>query len=207
MSGYVARPPRELLPGLIQWTVAWHRYPLESYAIRRKDGCVVIDPSEHPPRAIGPVDDYGVAHVILTNHYHERAAAIWQRRFTARVWAPAGDAAHLEATVPDEAYVDGAELPGGLRAIALGTISPGEHALFWPENRGVLFVGDALGTTSYWTHGERPLGAHPRARPPHALHRLLDERFTSLAVGHGEPILDTAHVALQAYLEGALRDG
>ena len=120
-----------------------------------------------------------------------------------RTHQPAGDVGELETLTPDHVYSSESDLPGGLQAIGLGGISAGEHALFTPENRGVLFVGDALGTTSYWTHGEGELGAHPRMRPPAPLRKLLDLNFTSIAVGHGEPILDQAKVALATYLEAA----
>ena len=200
MSGYTAGPPREILPGVYQWTVAWHRYTLESYLVDTDDGVVAIDPQDLSP--LGGVLSR-VRHVILTNHYHERAAAIWRHRFDAPVWAPAGDVGDLETLTPNHVYSAESELPGGLLAVGLGGISAGEHALFSSENRGVLFVGDALGTTSYWTHGEGELGAHPRLRPPEPLRNLLELNFTSLAVGHGEPILDQAKVALATYLESA----
>ena len=202
MGGYTAGPPREILPGVYQWTVAWHRYTLESYLVDTDDGVVAIDPQDLSPRALGGVLSR-VRHVILTNHYHERAAAIWRHRFDAPVWAPAGDVGDLETLTPNHVYSAESELPGGLLAVGLGGISAGEHALFSSENRGVLFVGDALGTTSYWTHGEGELGAHPRIRPPEPLRKLLELNFTSLAVGHGEPILDQAKVALATYLESA----
>ena len=203
MSGYAGSGPREILSGLTQWTVGWARYPLESYVIEQPSGCVVIDPSDYPPGSIGAIERYGVSHILLTNHYHERAAAIVRGRFGAEVWAPEGDTAELESGTPDHVYGAGTELPAGLQAIPLGTITQGEHALLWPENRGVLFVGDALGTISYWTHDEGRVGAHPRARPPDALMGLLDLPFTSLAVGHGEPILDVAKEALRRYLSEA----
>ena len=119
----------------------------------------------------------------------------------------AADVAELEAVTPDHLHDEATELPAGLRATALGGISAGEHALLWPRERGVLFVGDALGTTSYWIPEAGRLGTHPRLRPPQLLRRLLEVEFASLAVGHGEPILDTAKAELRAYLEQATRDG
>ena len=204
MSGYAGSGPREILPGLTHWSVGWQRYSLESYAIEQPSGCVLIDPSDYPPRSIGAIERFGVSHVVITNHWHERASAMMRGRFGAEVWAPEGDLAELESVTPDRVYGADTELPAGLQAIALGTITDGEHALLWPENRGVLLVGDALGTTSYWTHNEGQLGAHPRARPPHALKGLLELPFTSLTVGHGEPILDVAKEALRRYLSEAL---
>ncbi len=205
MSGHGPPAPREILPGLTQWTVAWSRFRMESYAIETPSGCIVIDPNDYPPRGIGAIERHGVSHVVITNQWHERASAALRGRFGAELWAPEGDVDELETGAPDHVFNDDTELPAELKAISLGRISVGEHALLWPENRGVLFVGDALGTTSYWTHGERPLGAHPQARPPHELKRLLDFPFTSLVVGHGEPVLDNAKETLRAYLDEATR--
>ena len=204
MTGYAGSGPREILPGLTHWSVGWHRYSLESYAIEQPSGCVLIDPSDYPPHCIGAIERHGVSHILITNHFHERASAMLRGRFGAEVWAPEGDVGELESVTPDHVYGADTELPAGLQAIALGTITPGEHAFLWPENRGVLIVGDALGTTSYWTHNEGQVGAHPRARPPHALLGLLELPFTSLAVAHGEPILDVAKEALRRYLNEAL---
>ncbi len=203
MSGYKARPVREVVAGVYQCSVAWPRYTLESYLIDRPEGAIAIDPQDISPRSLASARGNRIAHIILTNHYHERAAAILRARWDAQVWAPAADVRELEAVVPDHAYSEDTALPGNLRAVALGGITPGEHALLWPEERGVLFVGDALGTVSYWTHGESRLGAHPRMRPPRSLGRLLDLNFTSLAVGHGDPVLDTAKAELAEYLERA----
>ena len=200
MTGYTALPLRLILPGLYQWTVAWPRYPLESYLIETRDGCIAIDPQDAHPNVFGNSHS-NVRHVILTNHYHERAAAIWKHRYGATVWAPKDDLNDLETVTADEAYSQSSILPGGIKAVHLGGITEGEHALLWPENRGVLFVGDALGTTSYWTHGESELGAHPKFRPAGRLAKLLELDFTSLAVGHGEPMLDQAKIALAKYLE------
>lgn len=200
MTFYKALSPRAILPRLYQWTVAWPRYPLESYLLETSDGAIAIDPQDAHPGMFKDVQSC-VKHVFLTNHYHERAAAMWKHRFGATVWAPEGDVHELETMKPDEVYSQGMDLPGDLEAIALGGITAGEHALLWHDNRGVLFVGDALGTTSYWTHGERSVGAHPRIRPPTPLLALLDLQFTSLAVGHGEAILDQAKIAVERYLE------
>jgi len=206
MKGYPGSGPREILPGLTQWSVGWPRYTLESYAIELPSGCVLVDPSDYPPRGISAIERRGVSHIVITNHFHERAAATFRGRFDAELWAPADDAAQLETGAPDHTYGASTELPAGLEAVLLGEISHGEHALLWNENRGVLFVGDALGTMSYWTHGEGEIGAHPRARPPHALLGLLDLSYTSIVVGHGEPVLDTAKQVLNRYLIEATRD-
>jgi glyoxylase-like metal-dependent hydrolase (beta-lactamase superfamily II) len=205
VTGYTALPLRLILPGLYQWTVAWPRYPLESYLIETDDGYIAIDPQDAHPEVFGSIQD-NVRHVILTNHYHERAAAIWRHRYGATVWAPKADLDDLETVTADEPYSQSSVLPGGLHAVSITGTTEGEHALLWPENRGVLFVGDALGTTSYWTHGEGELGAHPKLRLPTDLARLLELNFTSLAVGHGEPMLDQAKMALAKYLGVTTRD-
>ena len=120
MSGYAGSGPREILPGLTHWSVGWHRYSLESYAIEQPSGCVLIDPSDYPPHSIGAIERHGVSDILMTNHFHERAAAMLRGRFGAKVWAPEGDIDELESVTPDHVFNADTELPAGLRAIALG---------------------------------------------------------------------------------------
>ena len=115
MSGYAGSGPREILPGLTHWSVGWQRYSLESYAIEQPDGCVLIDPSDYPPHAIGAIERNGVSDILITNHYHERAAAMLRGRFGAKVWAPEGDIGELESVAPDHVFNAETELPAGLR--------------------------------------------------------------------------------------------
>ena len=186
-------------------TVVCPRHPLGSYLIDTDDGCIAIDPQNTHPGVFGS-NQNNVRHVILTNHYHERAALISKHRYGATVWAPKADLNDLETVTADEAYSQISILPDGLQAVSINGITESEHALLWPENRGVFFVDDALGTTSYWTHGDGELGAHPKLPPPTELSKLLEINFTILAVGHGEPVLDQAKMALAQYLEVMTRD-
>jgi glyoxylase-like metal-dependent hydrolase (beta-lactamase superfamily II) len=54
-----------------------------------------------------------------------------------------------------EAFEDGAELPGGLRAIHTGGHTPG-HCVFVHEGRGLLFAGDLLCTANPLTGSRGP---------------------------------------------------
>jgi glyoxylase-like metal-dependent hydrolase (beta-lactamase superfamily II) len=88
-------------------------------------------------------------------------------------------------------YGDGAELPGGLRAIATPGHSPGHHALLL-TGRGVLFAGDALCTLNVLT-GRRgpqiPAGGfnHSSETAMGSLRRLEDLDAGTVLFGHGEP--------------------
>ena len=93
-----------------------------------------------------------------------------------------------------EPYGDGDELPCGLSAVGVPGLTRGEQALLSPRHGGLLFVGDALGTTAKWAPRRHPLGGHPNGhpRPWETLSHLLDLDFENLLPGHGDAIVGGA---------------
>ncbi len=75
-------------------------------------------------------------------------------------------------------------------------LTVGRHA-------GLLFVGDALGTTAKWAPGGIPLGGHPNGhpRPWETLSHLLDLDFENLLPGHGDAIVGGARETLREMME------
>jgi hypothetical protein len=79
------------------------------------------------------------------------------------------------------------------------------EAAFWEPSRGILVVGDALGTVAYFTAPGEALGVHPllRLRPPKALAGL---RPRHVLCGHGAGIHgDAATPALEHALDTSRR--
>jgi len=79
------------------------------------------------------------------------------------------------------------------------------EAAFWEPARGILVVGDALGTVGYFTAPGEALGVHPllRLRPPKALAGLEPSH---VLCGHGAGIHgEVAAPALQHALETSRR--
>jgi hypothetical protein len=79
------------------------------------------------------------------------------------------------------------------------------EAAFWEPRRGVLVVGDALGTVGYFKTPDEALGVHPllRLRPPKALAGLAP---THVLCGHGDGVHgEEAALALRHALETSRR--
>ena len=83
----------------------------------------------------------------------------------APVFLPAEDVCMVEDLDRWEPYGDGDELPCGLSAVGVPGLTRGEQALLSPRHGGLLFVGDALGTTAKWAPGGIPSADTPTAIP------------------------------------------
>ncbi|MCY3737196.1 MAG: hypothetical protein OXG13_12380 [Gemmatimonadaceae bacterium] len=194
---------KEVLPGLFQWRIVWPEvWSLESWWLRTEAGSVLIDPVEWS--ALQPIAEAGdVRAIVLTVGWHERSARLFAARTGAPIYLPAEDACMVEDLDRWEPYGDGDELPCGLRAVGVPGLTRGEQALLSPRHGGLLFVGDALGTTAKWAPGGIPLGGHPNGhpRPWESLSHLLDLDFESLLPGHGDPIVGGARETLREMME------
>ena len=196
-------PFREVAPGVLQWSVHHPEKGIDFNGTLVLDagGNVAVDPPELDARRLDLVwERGGVAHVVITNRHHERHAARLVERTRARTWAPALDAEGLGLRV-DETFRDGAELPAGLRAIAIRhSKSPGETALLLPRDGGTLILGDALigrppGRLSLLP---APKIADER-KAAEGLRVLLDHVFERVVVGDGENPTDGRH-AIEDFL-------
>ncbi len=191
---------REIVPGILTWP--WfserHSYNFNGHLVRVAAGNICVDPVEPGAATLDEIARMGVAHIILTNRNHVRAANTLRARTGARTAIHPDDAAH--------ARTQGAELDGELRLgaqigpftlIGVPGKSPGEVALHWPERR-LLLVGDALignppGRCALLP--ERVMDDPARLRA--SVRALLDLDFDSLLVGDGEPILGGAKQRLR----------
>jgi glyoxylase-like metal-dependent hydrolase (beta-lactamase superfamily II) len=133
-----------VLPSLLHWTVDDDRigWRSDAYALVRRGSSVLVDPLPLAPRALSALGR--VSAIVVTIQSHQRSAWRYRRRFGVEVHAPRG-AEGLEEE-PDHWYDDGAELPGGLRAIHAPGPCDASFALV-AKRRGqsaILFVGDLL---------------------------------------------------------------
>ena len=195
----------EVLPGLFHWYVVWPEYRLECYWLRTEDGSVLIDPLEGI--GLDEIEQAGDCRaVIITSHWHERSALLFAKRTGAPIYVPEGHTDRLELVETYHAYRDGDALPGGLRAIWVLD----ECALLSELHGGMLFVGDALGTTGKWAPGGIPLGLHPRGLPPRTtlspteiLGHLLDYEFRNLFPAHGLGLIGDGKTKVAALIGAA----
>lgn len=177
-------------------SVAWISFPGEwmqraSAAVMTAAGLVLVDPVDHHDlderlAAVGRV----VSVVRLLDRHGRDCAAVAARHGVEVVDRPLG------------------EPWPGVRVVPVVS-APGWHeSALWVADRGLLVVPEALGTAPYYrASADEALAVHPLLRlvPPRALARRLDGTVTTIAVGHGPPLVADAQAALSAALATARR--
>ena len=133
-----------VVPGLLNWHVQDDRIGgarSDAWALTTGAETILIDPLPLETDAVGVLGN--VRLVVLTIQSHQRSAWNVRKHFKIPVLAPKGSEALEEQ--PDYWYEDGAELPGGLRAIHTPGPCEASYAILAPRPGGqVLFVGDLL---------------------------------------------------------------
>jgi hypothetical protein len=197
---------KQLLHGIWQWSWFSQEKQLDFNGLFLAIGehKILVDPPPLTAEATTLIRRQGgVDYVVVTNRDHQREAEACRNEFRCQVWVPEADAAQMDLQ-PTRTFKDGELLPGGMWVVQLtGQKSPGESALFVPQGKGSLIVGDAL--------IGKPAGAVSLLAPEkyadirkarEGLRRLLKYAFDALLVGDGASILAGAKQAVEA----ALRD-
>lgn len=196
---------KQILPGIWQWSWFSEEKQLDFNGLFLVVGehKILIDP---PPmagedqafvRRNGPVD-----YIIVTNRDHARESASCQVTFNCQLQVPQADASQMELK-PTKTFKDQELLPGGLWVVHLqDQKSPGESALFIPQGKGVLIVGDALigkpaGSVSMLA-AEKYADA---GKAREGLRRLFRYNFETLLVGDGTSIVTGAKAAVERALQ------
>jgi glyoxylase-like metal-dependent hydrolase (beta-lactamase superfamily II) len=195
---------REILSDIFTWP--WfsepHGYNFNGHFICHASGNLCVDPVQPSEEDLEELVRGGVAHILITNRNHGRAANIIRERTGARTAIHPADAPHArkEGSVIDgELKLSGKA--GPFVVISVPGKSPGEVALHWPE-RKILLVGDAV-------------VGHPPGRckllpdkvvddPPglrDSVRGLLALDFDILLVGDGDPILSSAKDRLRELVD------
>jgi len=197
----IAPAAEEVAPGLWHWRISNRNiggHTSSSQALLTRDGLVLIDPVRLDDAALGALPRPTAT--LLTARCHQRAAWRYRRELGAAVWLPA-DASPADEQ-PDQAYVDGQTLPGGLRALR----TPGPewpHYCFVAEgDPGILFCSDLMsadddGTLRFINPAYHEDPAATRA----SVEKLLDEPFGLLCLAHGAPLTDDPKAAIRALLD------
>src|SRR5690349_2812137 len=133
-----------VVPGLLHWTVADERIGgtrSDAWALTTGAETILVDPLPLEADAVTVLGN--VRLVVLTIQSHQRSAWKVRKQHKVPVFAPKGSEGLEE--IPDYWYEDGAEIPGGLRAIHAPGPCAASYALHVPRAGGnILFVGDLL---------------------------------------------------------------
>jgi glyoxylase-like metal-dependent hydrolase (beta-lactamase superfamily II) len=186
---------KEIVPGVFTWS--WYSEPqgynFNGHLLRHSDGNICIDPVQPSDTALDDLMRLGVAHIVITNRNHFRAANLVRDRLGARTAIHPEDAAYARGQGTDiDDNLRVGERIGPLEVIGVAGKSPGEVALLWRERR-ILIVGDAVignppGKCSLLPEKvmDDPVRLRRNARA------LLDLDFETLLVGDGVSILSGA---------------
>jgi hypothetical protein len=198
---------QEILPGLFHWTT-FHEgigQDVHSYYIAGTEPAVLIDPRV-PDEGLewfeqGPKPE----HIYLTNRLHYRHSDRFSKRFGATVWCHRAGLHHFGKRRPVKGFEHGEILPGGIGALAVGSLCPEETALHWSGDNGVISIGDAIirGDTALAFVPDELMGDDPEAVKRGlraAFQRHLALVFDSLLFAHGEPWIGGGKAALAGLL-------
>jgi hypothetical protein len=203
---------REIIPGVFHWTT-YHEgigEDVHSYYIAGANPPVLIDPRV-PDQGLAWFEDRAVPrHIYLTNRLHYRHSDRFAHTFGATVWCHRAGLHHFGPKRAVEGFEHGQELPGGITALEVDALCPEETALYWPQQGGVLSIGDAvirtdgaLGFVPDALMGDDPDAVKRGIRA--AFTRHLPRPFDHLLFAHGEPWIGHGKAALAGFLAVADR--
>ncbi len=198
---------QEIAPGLWHWTA---RHPqigsqVSSYYLLPER--VLLDPMLPPA---GPVwfSEQGAEpeHILLTCRHHDRDSWRLVREFGAEVHCVDSGCYELQGRGPVTPFAFGDELPGGVVAHAVNSISPDETALHLPGH-GALAVADGVvrgtgaGGLTFVPDGLMDDPETTKRGLLRAYRRLLELDFEHLLLAHGEPVTGEGKAALRRFTE------
>jgi glyoxylase-like metal-dependent hydrolase (beta-lactamase superfamily II) len=196
----------EIAPGLWHWTALRESIGSEVSSYYLEPERVLIDPMT-PPGGVEWLEEHGgPEHVLLTCRHHDRDSWKLREAFGCTVHVVSSGAYELEGRGPFETYEWGDELPGGVSAQEVDSLSPDETALYipahralavgdglvrWPPRPGICFVPD-----QYMDDPEQT-----KAGLRNAYRGLLGLDFDLLLIAHGDPAVGGAKDEIRAYLD------
>lgn len=188
----------EIGPGVWHWTAFRETIGNRVSSYYLAEERVAIDPMLPPERP----DWFQPEHVLLTCRHHDRQA--WE--LGCPVWVHTRGAYELEGRGEVQTYGWGDELPGGVVAQEIGSLSPDETALYSAARRAI-----AVGDGAVRWEKDAPLAfvsdrfmddpEADKAGLRAAFQQLLELDFDLLLLGHGEPAVGDAKEQVQAFVQ------
>jgi hypothetical protein len=179
---------REILTDIFTWP--WfsepHGYNFNGHLICRPGGNLCIDPVEPAKEDLEEMVQRGVAHILITNRNHGRAANAIRERTGARTVIHPADAPHArqEGTVVDGELPVGAKV-GPFNVVGAPGKSPGE-VVGHPPGHCKLLPDKVVDNPALLRRSVR---------------ELLALEFEILLVGDGDPILTSAKDRLRELVD------
>jgi glyoxylase-like metal-dependent hydrolase (beta-lactamase superfamily II) len=142
-----------------------------------------------------------IAGIFITNANHHRAATKFAEEFGARLFAHADTCTALKLPSATK-LTHGQNLTSDIRALEIEGAAPGEMAIFFEAEGGVIIVGDALINFEPYGFTFLPAKYCSNAKQMRrSLRRLLHYDFEKMLFAHGTPVIESARKRLEQLLE------
>ncbi len=186
----------EIVPQIFHWT-ALHpdiEQDVDSYYVAGLGPGILIDPMA-PPEGFDWFRHHPrPEHIYLTNRLHYRDSARFVEAFGVTVWCHTAGLHEFASGERVKGFEHGDELPGGIKALEVGSLCPEETALLIPIGAGALSMGDAVIRANDHLEfvpdsfmGDNPTAVKRGLRA--AFKVLLESPFEHLLLAHGHPFV------------------
>src|SRR5919202_2220458 len=179
--------PEELIPGVLHWTALHPNIKMDVSSYFVTGSATLIDPMNPGGEDLEP------ERIVLTTRHHLRSCTDYDCPILCHE-----SGLHEFADGPEVTGFEwGDELAPDVKAVEVDAISPDESGLLIDAGDGVLLIADAVmhyGEELHFVPDEYMVDEGDDPEPVkvairEALGRLLDERFESLLLAHGSPIV------------------
>lgn len=207
---------QEVLPGVYHWMAVHPKIHTRVSSWWLDQEGVLIDPLA--PEAEG-VEWFGTRSqppgaIILSNRHHYRDSGRFVAAYGCPVYCNRAGLHEFQGGEQVQGFDPGAELPGGVRACAVGAICPDETALHIPQKRALALADGVVRGGE--PGGDGPLGFVPDSLMDEpgqtkrgllaAYARLLEELdFDHLLLAHGGPVLGDGRARLEELVQSGGR--
>jgi glyoxylase-like metal-dependent hydrolase (beta-lactamase superfamily II) len=206
----------QIAEGIWRWTARHPEYPapqpfdgpdVACFAVRNAGETVLVDPlvaEGREPELDAVVN--GRVRIVVTVPYHVRSSEALAERYDATIHGNQACVSRLRSTRRFEPHAPGAELPGGILALRIGSPLRQETPYYLPDTRSL-----AIGDTAVTADGELRVWLSPldtekrrrwyeqRFRP--TLEAMLVHDIQRVLVTHGRPVLRSGGAALARALD------
>lgn len=197
---------QEILPGIYHWTQAHPKIKIDVSSYYLRPERILIDPLI-PDEGIAWFAECPPENVYLSIRHHYRHCAEFEIEYGCTVWCVEQGLHEFTAGEAVRAFRFGDTLPGGVRAVEIGSICPDEGALYIDREGGCVVLADGCIRTSGGPLKFVPdamLGDDPatvKSGLRAAYSRLLDEYdFRHVLLTHGGPIVQDGRRQLEAFV-------
>lgn len=170
-----------------------------TYLLQTRSGNILIDTPSLLAGSVEAVRALGGAQILFITHRDAVGdACAWKEEFGVQIAMHAADTSYMVDCEVDREMEDEEWLTAETRLIHVPGHSPGNSALLFTGQHGVLFSGDSVVVEQDGTLSLPParLSMDPIESRDSVRH-LLDYDFAAILPAHGEPILEDGKRALE----------